>query len=159
MRKVVVGFSRSTKSFAPFSKAIKWWDNCDYSHVYFQFESIKYEVDIIYQSSLTMLNYMSKEVFLLHNHIVHEFEVSVTDEQYFILMKNCMKSAGLPYGVAQIIGIFIADTINLNHNPFPDPNKYVCSEWVAEQLELIGYKFDKPLELVKPVDIYKVLKK
>lgn len=157
MRKIIVGFSSSTKKVAPFSKAIKWWDNCDYSHVYFQFESTKYDVDMIYQSSSTMLNYMSKEVFLLHNHIVHEFEIELTDEQYIVLMTNCMKSAGLAYGVLEIVGIFIADILNLTHNPFSDEEKYVCSEWVAEQLELLEYKFDKELELVKPIDVYMVL--
>lgn len=157
MRKIIVGFSHSTRKFAPFSKAIREWDDTEYSHVYFQFESTKYEVSMVYQASSTMLNYMSKEVFLLHNKVDNEFIIEVTDEQYSQLMKNCMKSAGLPYAKLQIIGIFIADILNLQKNPFPNEDMYVCSEWVAEQLKLLGYKFNKELDLVKPIDVFQVV--
>lgn len=159
MKKIIVGFSRSTKHFSPFSKGIQLWDNCDYSHVYFQFESSKYNVSMIYQASSTMLNYMSKDVFLQHNEVIYEFTLEITDEQYFQIMQNCMKSAGLAYGIKQIFGIIIADIFKLNKNIFSDPEKYVCSEWVAEQIELLDYKFNKSLDLIKPIDVFKVLKK
>ncbi len=131
MRTIIVGFSHSTKEFSPFSTAIQWWDGTNYSHVYFQFESSKYDVDMIYQSSSTMLNYMSKEVFLMNNEVRKEFTLELTDDQYSSLMKKCMVSAGLPYAVIQIFGIVLADIFKL--------------------------KFDKDLDLLKPSDIYKVL--
>jgi hypothetical protein len=68
-----------------------------------------------------------------------------------------MKSAGLPYGTMQIIGIFLAEIFNMQENAFSDDEKYHCSEWVAEELEKLGYKFDKELDLVKPIDVYWVL--
>ena len=68
-----------------------------------------------------------------------------------------MKSAGLPYGVMQVFGIIIADSIGLQHNIFADDEKYVCSEWEAERLEDLGYFFDKDLDLIKPSDVYWVL--
>lgn len=157
MRKIIVGFSRSTKDFAPFSKAIQWWDGVDYSHTYFQFESQKYDVQMIYQASSTMLNYMSKPVFLLHNEVIREIEIEVTEEQYFKLMKDCMESAGLEYGLLQVFGIMIAESFSLQYNPFSDEEKYHCSEWIAEKLEDLGYKFDKELDLVKPIDIFELL--
>ena len=157
MKTIIIGFSSSTKKFAPFCTAIKMWDGTEYSHVYFQFKSDKYDVDMIYQASSTMLNYMSKDVFLQHNEIIHEFKLEVTEEQYFKIMQNCMKSAGLEYGVKEIFGIFIADILNLDKNIFADPERYVCSEWVAEQLETLDYKFSKSLDLIKPKDVYKVL--
>lgn len=157
MKTIVVGFSKSTKSIAPFSKAICLWDKTNYSHVYFQFKNVKYDVDMIYQSSSTMLNYMSKEVFLHHNTIAYEFKIAVTNEQYDKLMKNCIISAGLPYSIMQIFGIILADVFNLKSNLFQNKDKYVCSEWVAEQLEELGYQFNKDLGLVKPSDIYRVL--
>lgn len=157
MRKIIVGFSHSTKKFAPFSIGIRWWDQVPYSHVYFQFESRSYKVNMIYQASSTMLNYMSKDVFLMNNVVVKEFELDITDEQYASLMESCMKSAGLPYGSLQICGIIIADILSLQKNPFPSEDKYVCSEWVGEELEKLGYKFDKDLDLLKPSDIYWLL--
>lgn len=157
MRIIIVGFSHSTKAFSPFSKVIQLWDHTNYSHVYFQFESQKYDVTMIYQSSSTMLNYMSKDVFLMNNEIRKEFPIQVTDEQYSVLMTDCMKSAGLPYAVLQILGIVIADIFKLKKNPFPNAKEYFCSEWVAEELEKLGYKFNKELDLVKPIDVYEVL--
>ena len=68
-----------------------------------------------------------------------------------------MESAGLEYGVKQVFGIILADIFCLQENPFSDDEQYVCSEWVAEKLEDFGYKFDKDLDLVKPIDIYEDL--
>ena len=112
---------------------------------------------MIYQASSTMLNYMSKPIFLTHNEIIKEFTLELSNEQYFNLMKTCMSHAGLEYGILQVFGIIIAETLSLQENPFADEEKYICSEWVAEQLETLGYKFDKDLDLVKPIDIYDVL--
>ena len=153
---VKIGFSRSTKHNALFSKGIQWWDGTNYSHVYFVFKSEKYNVEMVYQASSTMLNYMSKPVFLKNNEIVHEISLQLTEEQFYDLMKTCMESAGLEYGTKQVIGVVLADMFKLKENPFSDDEKYHCSEWVAERLEKIGYKFNKPLDLVKPVDIFKV---
>jgi hypothetical protein len=159
MRKLIVGFSHSTKFFAPFSWLIRFWDRTPYSHVYFQFETTKTKIEIVYQASSTMLNYMSKDVFLTKNSVVSEFELFLTDEQYNLIMLNCMKSAGLDYSIKQIIGLVIANTFNLKSNPLSDEKQYVCSEWIAEQLQTIGYRFKKPLDLITPKDVFKVLSK
>ncbi len=157
MRKIIIGFSHSTKSFSPFSKALQWWDGVPYSHTYFQFESQTYSVEMVYQASSTMLNYMAKPVFCKNNETVREFELQITDEQYFNLMKDCMESAGLEYGIKQVFGILLADVFKLKKNYFSDKEKYHCSEWVAEKLQELGYRFDKELDLVKPVDIFLIL--
>lgn len=157
MRTVVVGFSYSKKRFALFSQLIRWWDRTNYSHVYFQFESPKYNVQLIYQASSVMLNYMAKPVFQEKNEIIKEFEIEITDDQYFSLMKSCMLSSGRDYSTLQIIGIVISDILKLKNNPFPSKNEFVCSEWVAMQLVALGYEFEKSLDLVKPSDVYKVL--
>lgn len=157
MKNIIVGFSSSTKKFSPFSKLIRLWEGTDFSHVYFQFETSRNNVTIIYQASSTMLNYMSKEVFLQHNKVVSEFNLELSNEHYSELMLQCMKSAGLGYSIKQILGLAIAQVFRLKRNPFSDKEKYVCSEWVAEQLELCGFKFSKKLDLVTPKDIYELL--
>lgn len=158
MRSITVGFSASTKKIQPFAKLIKWWDDTEYSHVYFKFHSVTYDVQMIYQASSTMLNYMSEDVFLLHNKVIEEINIDVSDEEYLELMKDCMESAGKEYGLMLVLGIFIADILNLTGNPFPDKNKFVCSGWIARRLEKLGYKFNKKINIVKPIDINKVLK-
>ncbi len=158
MRKITVGFSYSTKFFSPFSKLIRVWDGTKYSHVYFQFETTKNHINMIYQASSTMLNYMCKEVFVTHNAIVDEFELEIKDEHYDAIMFDCMKSAGLEYSIAQIFGLVLSNILNLKKNPFSDKKRYICSEWVSGELQLLGYRFNKSLDLITPKDIYKVLK-
>lgn len=157
MRKFTIGFSHSTKKFAPFSKAIIAWDDVPYSHVYFKFHSNKYEVNLIYQASSAMLNYMGEDVFLGINAVVKEFEIEVTEEQYDVIMKKCIVSAGLEYGLMQVFGLMLDDMFHIGRNVFGNDKQYHCSEWVAEILSTIGYKFSKPFDLVKPKDIYKLL--
>lgn len=160
MRKIKIGFSYSTKKFSPFSKALKLWDNVDYSHVYFEFENGRHpDIPLIYQASSTMLNFMSKEVFLSKNIIVKEFELEIEEEIYNNIMRDCMKSAGKPYGVMQILGIALADIFKLRKNYLANGEKYVCSEWVAIQVQKLGYSFDKELNLLKPIDIYQILER
>ena len=153
MRKLTVGFSSSTKNFAPFCKAIELYQHTNYSHVYFKFETTKNHVIMIYQASSTMLNYMSQGVFLIHNKVIQEFELEIEDAVYDKIMLNCMLSAGLGYSIKQVFGLLIANVLHLKTNPLSDPEKYVCSEWVAEQLEVAGYVFDKPIDLITPKDI------
>lgn len=160
MRTLTIGFSHS-KGFKPFSWAIKGWDKTPYSHVYFKFVTKSNpDIPLIYQASKTMLNFMSEQVFLTQNVVCREFEIEVTDEQFAAFLRDCMLNAGKPYGIMQIVGIFIADVFKLKKNPFPNSDKYfVCSEWVAKELEKLGYKWDKPMDLVDPKDVYKVLSK
>lgn len=160
MRTLTVGFSKSTKKFAPFSWLLKAWDRVPYSHVYFKFENNRNpDIPLIYQASSTMLNFMSVDVFKLHSEVVEEVELQVSDELYNDILRDCMKCSGMPYGLLQVFGTAIAEILNLNRNPLPGKkNEFVCSEWVARQMTKLGYRFHKSLDLVKPIDVYEALK-
>lgn len=160
MRKLVIGFSKSTKKFAPFSWAIRLWDKTDYSHCYTQFENRRFpDLPLIYQASHDMMNFMTREVFLESNKVVEEFIVETNDEQHEKLLHEAMKMVGRPYGVKQVIGIAIADLLRLKKNPFTKKEKtYTCSEWCGIVLDILGYEIKKDRNLLKPSDIYAALK-
>ena len=160
MRKVIIGFSASTKILPIFSWAIRIWEGTEYSHCYTQFENRRHpELPLIYQASHDMMNFMSRSVFLTTNRIVEEFTIEVTDEAYDRLMYRAIQLVGKPYGVRQIVGIVVAQIFNLEKNPFETKkDTYICSEWCGLVLKELGYDFPKDPNLLTPADVYNILK-
>lgn len=160
MRKVVIGFSKSTKKLPLFSWAIRLWEGTDYSHCYTQFENRRHpELPLIYQASHDMMNFMSRSVFQTENQVVEEFVIEVNDEAYDNLMYKAIQLVGKPYGVRQIFGIVLARIFDLKVNPFETKkDTYTCSEWCAIVLKELGYVLPKDPNLITPKDVYKVLR-
>lgn len=159
MRTIKFGFSYSTKVFPIFSIGIRVWDGTEFSHCYTEFENRKFpHIPLIYQASHDMMNFMTRPTFLHNNKITHEFVVEVTDEQHDRLLEAAMKMAGKPYSTRQILGIVLADIFNLKKNPFTKSEEsFICSEWCAIAMEILGFSFEKDRNLLKPVDIFLAL--
>jgi hypothetical protein len=159
MRKIKFGFSYSTKRFAIFSVAIRLWDRTKYSHCYIEFENRRFpHIPLIYQASHDMMNFMTKQVFLQNNHVTHEFELEISEEQHDRLLEHAMRMVGKPYSVRQIFGIVLADIFKLEKNPFTkDEESFICSEWCGIALEILGFQLKKDRNLLKPKDIFKAL--
>jgi hypothetical protein len=160
MRKLVIGFSKSTKKLPLFSWAIRLWDGTEYSHCYTQFENRRHpELPLIYQASHDMMNFMSRQVFESNNAVIEEFTIEITDEAYDHLMYKAIQLVGKPYGVKQILGIAVARVLNLKTNPFHTrQDTYTCSEWCGMVLKELGYVLPKDPNLITPKDVYKVLR-
>lgn len=157
MRKIYVGFSKSTKFFPIYSWAIRAIEGTKFSHVYVRHET-KYGVDIVYQASGTQVNFMNEELFFKKSDVVREFQFEVTNDAFDTYMRFAMKNAGKPYGILQAIGIAIYSLFGLKNNPFPSGQAaYVCSELVAEILFEIGkFKYDRELfDKLTPKDLFK----
>lgn len=160
MRKVIIGFSHSTKFMPLFSWAIRLWEKTDYSHCYTQFENRRHpELPLIYQASHDMMNFMSRPVFLDSNKVIEEFTIEISDEAYDRLMYKAIQLVGKPYGIKQIAGILISQLFNLNKNPFvTKKDTYTCSEWCGLVLKELGYVIPRDPNLLTPADVYKVLR-
>lgn len=131
MGRIIVGFSRP-KKWKPFAWLIMKAYGIDYDHVYVKFRSEKFDRNIIYQASSTMVNFMSDEIFEEENLIVDEFEVEITDENLVGMIQFAMDNAGRPYGVKEALGLGIVRIAELLgktiKNPFKDGGStYVCS--------------------------------
>ena len=157
--KLIIGFSKPTAKFIPFAWAIQLFEGTEYSHCYIQFETSSGPT-LICQASKGMLNFMSPEAFNLHNQVIREFEIEMSQEQLTQIKVRSMEKAGLPYSITQIIGIVIARIFKLDKNPLDqDKDTFVCSEWVGQVLESLGAELDKDLNLLTPRDIYEYLEK
>ncbi len=156
MKKIYVGFSRPKGKLCPcFSwgiRAFQGWT--PYSHVYVKIESKSFERDLIYQASGLQVNFMGSNYFYEHVHMIEEFEVSISDENFKKMVQFCIDNAGKPYSKRDIAAILFQKEEWLDGR-----DKFICSELAAIILEdYTDVSFNKPLGLVTPKNIYEMLK-
>jgi len=151
--RLVIGASKTNQIG---SKAIQWWINSDFSHVYARWELKTQQRDIVYQASHGMVHYQSFENFTKVNAIVKEFTLDLTDEQFKKFSRKCIDLAGEKYSKLELLQLFICD-LSKGEIKFQDQPGYICSELMCELLEDLGIKFDKPKFLMRPDDIIRSL--
>lgn len=160
MKTITLGFSKSSKSFAPFSKLIMWVQQTPFSHVYIKIHSTNLDRDIIYQASHLAVNFMGSIRFLQEEIVYQEFILHVSDQSYNKTMKFAIDNSGVPYGILQVIGIgwvLLLQKFNKTvSNPFPNGNSnFVCSELIADILkECLGENIQFDADTVTPKEMY-----
>ena len=130
MESIIVGFSRP-KKFMPFAWLIMKAYRIPYSHVYIKLNAKKYDRDLIYQASKSMVNFMSMEVFDSHNKIYCEFKLDITSEDYIKLLQFCIDNAGRPYSLKEVLGFAIQKISSWFGKKIENPIKMNKSEWVC----------------------------
>jgi hypothetical protein len=155
MRKIVIGASRSPKIG---SKLIQWWIGAPYSHVYSKWYLSDQDREIVYHAAHGMVHFKSSENFKKENEIVKEFTIELTCDQFANFSSTCIDLAGEPYSKLELLQILMSDISNGNIR-FKDQPGYICSELMADLLEDLGYKFNKPKFLINPRDIVECLEK
>lgn len=153
MRKIIIGASKSNKIG---SKLIQWWINADYSHVYTRWYLSDQSREIVYQASHGMVHFIPFIKFTHKNVIVKEFEITLTCEQFKKFSAKCIDLAGECYSKLELLQILLCDITNGKIHT-QDQKGYICSELMAELLEDLGYKFNKPKYLITPKDIVEKL--
>lgn len=162
MEEIKIGFSKP-KKWKPFAWLIMIGYGIPYDHVYVKFHSDKYDRDLIYQASKTLVNFMGTEIFKEENFIIDEFSISISDEQKIKMMKFAIDNSGKPYGIKQAFGMAIVRIAEMFgkyiKNPFKDEGKtYVCSELAAYILEeFAGKSIPKDIDDITPKDLYEYL--
>jgi hypothetical protein len=163
MNNIIIGFSKP-KKWKIFAWLIMKGYNIPYDHVYVKFHSSRYDRDLIYQASGTMVNFMSSSVFYNNNDVIKEFSIETNDEGKIKVMQFAIDNAGKPYGIKEAFGLAlvrILDMISITiKNPFADGGfTYVCSEMGWYILEKIrnNIKIDKDPDDITPLDLYNIL--
>lgn len=143
--KLVIGLSRSKKSFRPYSEIIIWWDklknksDLKISHAYGRFYSDSWKRSFIYQAAGIRTHFLSEKLFLTDNIMVEEFELDLPVEVVNQIGKVCVDREGTPYAFKQTLGIVVvglAWLISMGKanikNPYADgAAKVNClEEWV-----------------------------
>jgi hypothetical protein len=164
MRTVIIGFSRPKRFWAPFSWAIRAVDGfTPYSHTYIRVRAEKYDRDLIYQASHTLVNFMGKPAFDDEALVIREFPIQISDETMTKVMQFAIDNAGQPYDLKSVFGIALIKIARLfgrrlTVNPLGDGHGFFCSELVGAILvELIGTRLYLTLSTMTPRDIYEAL--
>ena len=157
MRTIKIGFSKPHNRKLPVgSWAIRAYLRTNYSHTYISFYSEKLERELIYEAMGKGTRFVSRGMWNEHNEEVEVFEITLSDDNYKKLLQFCIDCAGSEYGFLQNLGIFIADILNMDTNPFKEGVN--CSEMVGLILESEGYELNKESDLLTPKDINEILK-
>lgn len=160
MATIIVGFSRPRKFFAPFSWLIRLIDWTPYSHTYIKFYSQKYDCWLVYQASGLFVNFFGPSAFAREALVIEEFDLEIDDATMISVVKFAIQTAGVPYGVTEIVGIgwvkFMAFFGKKIRNPFRNGKfTFICSELVAEILvQHLGVQIQEDVETMTPKDVY-----
>lgn len=157
MSKLLIGFSKSKKKFAPYAKLIMFLDKCPFSHVYVRIPRAS-GVDVIYQAAGSVVNFVGTKRFQTHSEIVEEFEFEVTDETRNKFFDWAIKYAGTPYSMKAALGIGLAILFRLHKNPLCPASPTVCSLLAGFVLQdFLNAKIDlDALGIAGPKEIYNV---
>ncbi len=154
MSKIEIGFS-SPKHELPGAAAIRVWMNRPYSHVYVKLR-LPGLPPAVFHATGKMLHFLHVERFDANNTTVKSYSVEVTQAQQMTIFCRCLELAGTRYGFVDLFKIAFADTIFALTGktvPLKDSPGRICSELVAEILNLVQISTTKPPHLTKPSDI------
>lgn len=154
---VYLGFSRP-KKFNPVSFLISWWIKRPYSHVYLRFESSNPKIpSTVYHAARGMVHFLTFDRFLEKNIVIAEYKLEVDKEKRTEILLEAMNLSGEKYGYVELIKIIISDIVYSLFNKIccmEDSQGYICSELAGKMLaDKMDFKFNKPLNLLKPSDI------
>ena len=162
-RSIYIGFSYP-KEFKIGAKAIAWWTNSNYSHVYIRFESSNPRIpSTVYHAAHGMVHFREFSKFKQENNVIKEYQIPITDDQKIDILSHCMTLSGDSYGYSELPKIFISDVAYNSFNrvvEWENGKGYICSELVGKILaDTLQIKFCRPQFLLKPNHIDHILGK
>jgi len=162
MRKIIIHFSRSTKSFNYFSRLLQWYEGLPISHVLVEFETPALGQNFVYHSVIgNGVSFLTKKRFLKINEIMETFEIEVDEETYKCIRNGLLNNCGEQYATFQNIGIFIVDQLRKigikKENPWKDGQN--CSELIYQEVipKILDQEFNFTPDLIKPSEIRTIL--
>lgn len=164
MSTLKVSFSRP-KKFKPFAWLIMKVDDSDFSHASVSWQSDYLEREVVYQASSLLVNFCEGQRFAEEHYIVHELDITISEDTRKQVIQWAMDRAGIPYGILQCVGIgwvkFCRRFGKQVNNPFSNGTKTeVCCELVARLLqEELGYNIPENLDNLTPKDLWEILSK
>ena len=155
MRRIIIGFSTPI-NFKIGSSLIRLFEKSDFSHIYIKMEpseKSKLPFSKVFQASHGDVNCMEFEVFKSKNKIIHEYEIIITDKEYYDVATWLWLQLGKPYGFAQLVAIAFNNNFLGNND-----NKFICSELAGMVLrDYLGYNINDNLDYIGLNDIKDIL--
>lgn len=157
--KFVVGFSRAKSAWAIGSKSIQIAEKRPYSHTYVRYESKLTGVQIVAQASHGFVNEQNFEIFKQKNIVVKEREFEVDIEKFKLFRKFIDENLGKPYSRIQIIFLTIKKLFRIELDANNKDDAFICSEFIARVLEVIGVLNTSNEDSITPSDLEKLINK
>lgn len=159
MEKIYIGFSYHKSAVV--SKAIKFIEGSEYSHVYIRRES-KYG-EYIYQASGLAVNFMNIDIFRKENVTVEEYEFELDDNRKAQLIAFFIKYAGASYALSslfKLLAILCGRRLNRKITFKGDGDKtFICSELGAFfAKEILGLPLDGTIDYMTPTDLNPIIR-
>lgn len=165
MRKIKIGFSYP-KKFMPFAWLIKLYTREPFSHVYVEYLDEITGQEMMAESSHGEFHKITKENWLGKNTIINEFDIDISDDSFYLIMRHINNHLQVDYSVTNIFGIPFYDLYELTNwkiflkiaKLFTDgASRLICSESVSFILIMLGIEFNRPSDFLRPDHIYEAL--
>ena len=161
MDTIIIGFSRPSGWFEPFSWLIRLFLWTPYSHVYIRFHSDPYNSDLVFQASSLQVNFYSEAVFTSVEDVIQEFTIPVTTETKDAVIEFAMANVGKPYNILGVFGVLLVIVASWFGKKMANPiggSGDFCSQLVGQVLvEFLGGKLNYPVDVITPKDIFNYL--
>lgn len=154
--KLIIGFSRAKSSWAIGSKSIQLAEKRPYSHNYIRYKS---QVDVVVQASHGFVNKQSFEIFKQSNIVVREYTFEVDSEKFNEFLKYSEENLGKPYSYVQIFFLAIKKLFRIEVDVNNKDHEFICSEFAARVLEVIGILNTSKHDVITPSDLEKLILK
>ena len=117
MKTLYVGFTKSSKRFAPFSWLVSKAQKTEYSHVRLRWVNST-QTPIIYEASGSSVQFIGPMIGLtLSSKVYPRFSFELNYKPYKELVRICMTYAGVQYSIKQVINIGL-NNLGIKWQPF-----------------------------------------
>jgi hypothetical protein len=160
MNSIIIGFSRPSSFFVPFSWLIRLATWCPFSHTYIKYTNSYANRNEIFQASGLKVNFIGQSMFDTEEDIYAEFNIPISDATKLSTIQFAIDNVGSSYAIGQVLGFpivwFMALFGKKIKNPFYSGSNYFCSELVCDILNEINGS-DLDASTMSPKDVYNYL--
>lgn len=156
-KKIVIGFSRRKSPFSILSKIIMLIEKRAYSHAYIRLQEPVTAEDLIFQASVSMVNFFYHEQFKQHNIIVEEYEIAINSSLYYQIWAYAIRKMGSDYGYLELLTIFAGKLFKIRSWFINGDKTNICSELAARICAMCGIRLGQEPDTVTPSDLNKII--
>jgi hypothetical protein len=161
---IVIGGS-SSKSI--FGALVRWYSSKPYGHIYTRYEEPFTKKMLIAESSHGEHHYMLIDKWYSRgNRIECEYAIDCSEEVFRAILIRNLQLLQASYSVKNILGALIYDLhealkwkwlVRLAYKFVDGDKSTMCSESASFTLAMLGVKFNRPLDFVKPNNVIEAL--
>lgn len=157
--KLIIGFSRAKNPWAIGSKAIQIAEKRPYSHSYVRYDDVVSNVTMVTQASHGFVNKQQFDHFKRANVVVREYTFDVDFEKFQKFLIFVDENLGKPYSYMQIFFLMVKKLFRIEVDVNNKDHEFICSEFAARVLEVIGILNTSEEDLITPSDLEKLILK